>query len=427
MLSFWDAEQFNIYYRAMTQGPAGLSLLETNDLSWLIIWMATAVSGFLALSTIGTRKSMTLIVLAATLLGCTILLTSINNILIFYILWELATTTCWAMAKSSLRSFNAALGPLATNWTGSFGSIATLVMVILLIIQSGTLTIADLNTTTPTLVAILLFVGITFKSLGILTTAWFAGSDRAFATTNALLAGAGVVVVGIYPYLRITRVALGSHAGWQETVTWMSLAVALLFALAALRECDVYRLFSYVAFGQFCVLLAGFVLSDRHALDGASLGLLGYVASVIGLFLAAGLVHQATASRVLGQEKALLATRPLLALLFLFPALSVTGFPPFIGFTTKLLLTPSVFELGQLHSILWIGIWLGTGLAVLRAFQLAFLNVPAPEAERTRSTGAISWPTLMTFAASVAFLLAASFWQQDILLWLEPATKILSG
>ena len=431
MLYFSNLEQLVAHKPTAIPYLAGYlsspALVELDGLSWLIIWIVASTSILLTLSTIGTRKFVTFTILAAAFVSCTILLTAINNILLFFALWELAATICWAIAKSSLRTFNTVLGPLATSWIGSLGSVAMLVMVILLIIQSGTLSTADLNTTTPGLVATLLVVGISLKSLGILSAAWFHSRERVFASANAFLAALGIIVVGLYPYIKITRVVLDSQSGWKDGVIWAALAVTLLFAFAGLRERDLYRICSYTAFGQFFIFIASFTVNNQYALQGALLGLIGYIAGIISLFLVAGLVNQANGSRFVRQEQALISQQPTLAVLFLVSAMSLIGLPPLVGFATKALLTMGLFERNQLYSILWIGIWSVSAISILRAFQLTFVSVPKLQAGRVVPRATLNWPTLIPIGIAVAFLLSASFWQQDILLWLKPVMMIMSG
>ncbi|MBI2954361.1 MAG: hypothetical protein HYY30_08615 [Chloroflexi bacterium] len=402
-------------------------MLFFDGLSWLTIWVVLSVFGLMALSAISAHRSITFVILGVAFLGSTILLTFVGNILLFLILWELSATIGWAIGRNCLRSFNSALGPLATNWTGSFGTIAMVVLVVLLFVQSGTTTIEDIRTTTPALAAALLLTAILFKSLGFITIAWFPGHHRVFTVSNALLATAGVAVVGLYPYLRLTRSMLAPHSGWQDIVVWTTLSVAFLFALAALKERDLFRICSFIAFGQFCVLIAGFTLSNQYARQATSVGLFTYVASVIGLFLVAGLVNQVTANRVIGQEPRLIAKHPVLGILFLILAMSVSGLPPMASFSTKMLITVGLFEPRQPYSVLWIGFWLITAIACLRAFQLAFVHVDDATPSRATSFHGAGWLALAPPMLIAALLISEILWQQDILVWLKPFMLTLLG
>lgn len=287
----------------------------------------------------------------------------------------------------------------------------------------------DLKTNNPQLLAILLIVATSFKSLGLLSMAWFPGRHSLLSPATALLSGAGVIVIGLYPYLRLLQLTLASSSVWQDSVVWISLGIALLFALAAVKENDLHRVASHLAFGQYYVLVAGFTLGGSEAAQAAALGLIGYVTSVVGLFLTVGLLSETTGSRLIGQTRALATSYPALAVLFVLAAMSVVGLPPLIGFANKTLLTVSILVRGGLYPFLWIAFWLITTISVVRVFQLGFLYVSDEGVAEpvTVPIRPISRFALMPPGIAIALMLSASFWQLDVLTWLRPLALILMG
>src|SRR5699024_2435897 len=83
----------------------------------------------------------------------------------------------------------------------------------------------------------------------------------------------------------------------------------------------------------------------------------------------------------------MLRTSPLIALLFLIPALSIAGFPPFSGFIAKLALIIAGFEA---HRFVVVSVSLGVGLLTLYVMIRIWIGVfwsPQEEAEPAGARG----------------------------------------
>src|SRR3546814_1536937 len=83
------------------------------------------------------------------------------------------------------------------------------------------------------------------------------------------------------------------------------------------------------------------------AITGAILYIVHHIVVKANLFLIAGAMRQVGGSSQLKSLGGLYHSRPLLAVLFLIPALSLAGIPPFSGFWGKLLVIDSSLQAEQ--------------------------------------------------------------------------------
>ena len=90
------------------------------------------------------------------------------------------------------------------------------------------------------------------------------------------------------------------------------------------------------------------------------------------LFLGAGAARRLTGSELFGQTGGLWRQRPWFSLLFLIPALSLAGVPPFSGFWAKLLLAKATLDAGRYGLTFAV---LGVGLLTLFAMARLWSEV----------------------------------------------------
>ena len=101
------------------------------------------------------------------------------------------------------------------------------------------------------------------------------------------------------------------------------------------------------------------------------------------LFLAAGAARRLTGSELFARSGGLWRQRPWFSLLFLVPALSLAGVPPFSGFWAKLLLAKATLDAGRpglTFAVLAVGLL--TLFAMARVWSEAFWDAhpDGPEA-----------------------------------------------
>lgn len=187
-------------------------------------------------------------------------------------------------------------------------------------------------------------------------------------TITAVFAGL-LTKVGVYSIIRF-HTLIGA-----EDLGPMILVVAgvtmVVGALGALAQNDVKRILSFHVISQIGYMLMGVGLFSVAGLTGAVLFLVHHMPVKTVLFLVGGLIEQHEGTSDLARSGGLAARRPLIAVLFAVPALSLAGLPPFSGFVAKLavisaaveadavLVTAAAVTAGGLTLLSMTKIWLG--------------------------------------------------------------------
>jgi len=95
---------------------------------------------------------------------------------------------------------------------------------------------------------------------------------------------------------------------------------------------------------DFLYMLVGVALMTPLAIAGSVLYIVHHIVVKANLFLIAGAIRYEGGSFALARLGGLWVGAPLLALLFLVPALSLAGIPPLSGFWAKFVVLRSAFE-----------------------------------------------------------------------------------
>lgn len=153
--------------------------------------------------------------------------------------------------------------------------------------------------------------------------------------------------VGIYALLRVFTVVFADPAGYVQTALLVIAGGTMLVgAIGALVQRDLMRLLAFLVISAMGFVLMGLAFQTEMGLSGAVFYALQDVLVKGMLFLLAGLVIKATGVRTLDGMGGLYTHQPLLAALFIVPAFSLGGFPPFPGFWGKLILLRAGLEAG---------------------------------------------------------------------------------
>src|SRR5690606_11955518 len=110
---------------------------------------------------------------------------------------------------------------------------------------------------------------------------------------------------------------------------------------------DVRRILSFHIVSQIGYMLLGLAVSTEAALAGGIFYVVHHIVVKANLFLIAGAIHRTSGTFDLRHSGGLMYRRPLLAALFLVPALSLAGIPPLSGFWAKLLVIDAALRAGR--------------------------------------------------------------------------------
>jgi hydrogenase-4 component F len=191
---------------------------------------------------------------------------------------------------------------------------------------------------------------------------------------GALLAGA-LTSLAFLAVLRAVQVmaAADALALARQALLGLGLFSLLVAALFMMRQGDLKRMLAYSSIEHMGLLAIGVGIGGL-ATFGALLHLVNNALAKGCLFLSAGNIHRAFASKRLSDVRGALTALPFSGTLFLCAFLAVTGTPPFGIFLSEFTMLRGIFGAGHL----WVGlvvlallatVFIGMGASVLAVSQ----------------------------------------------------------
>ncbi|MGW0481923.1 Na+/H+ antiporter subunit D [Nonomuraea sp. NPDC003214] len=258
---------------------------------------------------------------------------------------------------------------------------------------TGTLSFAQLaerfgplDTHVKLLIELTLLLAFAIKAAIFPLSAWLPDSyPTAPAPATAVFAGL-LTKVGVYAIIRLE--ALLFPGGPVATLLmWVALATMLVGVLGAVAQTDIKRVFSFTLVSHIGYMVFGVALSTVQGLSGAIFYVVHHITVTTGLFLVAGLIERRAGTTRVERLGGLMTATPLIALLYLIPALNLSGIPPMSGFLGKLALIQAGLADGSPLALLLVAGSLATSLltlyAVAKVWGKAFWRAPEPSVTGT--------------------------------------------
>lgn len=209
--------------------------------------------------------------------------------------------------------------------------------------------------------AALFFMGFGLKAAMVPFHAWLPDAHpSAPAPISAMLSGVLIKACGVYVLCRLAFSVLGSHETFGTVLVVLGTLSMVVGSLMAIGQGDLKRLLAYSSISQvgYVVLavgtgLVGFAWADgsgplatasRWAVFGGLLHLVNHAIFKSLLFLCSGSIEQATGSRRLDELSGLGRRMPVTGWTLRIGALSISGFPPFGGFVSKLIIIVTLVQ-----------------------------------------------------------------------------------
>ena len=211
---------------------------------------------------------------------------------------------------------------------------------------TGTLNMADLAERFPALPdGLRLGIGLVFlvvfgvKAALFPLFGWLPDSYPTAPTSVTAVFSGLLTKVGVYAIIRTQMVFdLPELGGLLLVVSALTMTVGVVGAIA---QDDVKRILSFHIISQIGYMIMGLGLYTIAGLAGAVFYVVHHIPVKTVLFLVSGLVEHVGGTSALARVSGLLHRKPVVAALFLPPALSLAGIPPFSGFVAKLALVDS--------------------------------------------------------------------------------------
>jgi NADH-quinone oxidoreductase subunit L len=255
------------------------------------------------------------------------------------------------------------------------GDLGLLLGVILIFVNFGSIQysevlpkVASADTSTLTLITMLLFIGAMGKSAQIPLYTWLPDAMAGPTPVSALIHAATMVTAGIYMVCRNNLLYALSPATL-ELIVLVGLATALFAATIAIAQNDIKKVLAYSTVSQLGLMflalgLGAFTSGIFHMATHAFFKAL--------MFLGAGsVIHALGGEQDIRKMGGLRKYLPVTYLTFFAGVLAISGIPPFAGFFSKDEILANAFAHNK---IVWAVAVLASLLTAFYMFRLFFLT-----------------------------------------------------
>jgi multicomponent Na+:H+ antiporter subunit D len=148
-----------------------------------------------------------------------------------------------------------------------------------------------------------------------------------------------------------------------------ALLTMLIGILGAIAQSDIKRLLSFTLVSHIGYMVFGIALSSQLGMSGAIYYVAHHILVQTTLFLVVGLIERQAGASTLQRLGGLAAASPLLAFVFVVPALNLGGIPPFSGFIGKVALLEAGAQNGS--GLAWMLVGGGVVTSLLTLYVVA--------------------------------------------------------
>ncbi|UFH57365.1 NADH-quinone oxidoreductase subunit N [Spirosoma sp. KNUC1025] len=233
-------------------------------------------------------------------------------------------------------------------------------------------------------VAILLtLAGLLFKLAGVPFHVWTPDAYEAAPVPVAAFFSVAPKAAGVLVLMRIvTALPLESSGGVTATVIQTPLAILALAGilignLSALRQTDAKRLLAYSTIAHAGFLLVGVVALNEAGFEAVLFYAGTYLfISLAAFFLIDLLARSAGTDLTIRHFSGLGSQKPVLAVAITIVMIALTGLPPTVGFTAKLLSFSALYDAYQQTQNGWLLVLFGLGLLNALISLVYYLKIP---------------------------------------------------
>ena len=265
-----------------------------------------------------------------------------NHLLVLFVFWELTTLFSFLLVGFDHTAKVARNGARQALLVTGGGGLALLVGILLMQQATGTYTVSELSGYTDKLrdhrlylpLLACMLAGAFTKSAQFPFHFWLPDAMSAPTPISAFLHSATMVKAGIYLLARMHPI-LGGTTAWMTTLVVVGAVTAVWGAIVSLAQTDLKRMLAHttiMALGIITMFLGG---QTTPALTAAITFLLVHALYKSSLFMVVGAIDHQTGTRKLDEIGGIGKTMPFTAAAALMAALSMAGFPLFLGFIGK--------------------------------------------------------------------------------------------
>jgi len=289
----------------------------------------------------------------------------------------------------------------------------------LLYAQTGTLNLAELSriiTANPnhpfiTNVILVLFLALAIKAALFPFFFWLPAAYYSPPVAISALFSASLTKVGVYALIRFFTLFYNELDGYWTTVLLTTAGFTMLIGvLAAASQMDIRKILSFHIISQIGYMIMGLGIFTPLALAGSIYFIVHNIFAKSNAFLIGGIIKNLTGSFHLKQTGGLLNQHPILAVLFLIPALALAGVPPTSGFFGKFILIKAAFETDQyIVAIISILVSFFTLYSMMKIWNLAFWKEETAKKKERRPQPMQLVPSVILGSFSIFLGIGAGF------------------
>ncbi|MEM6490463.1 MAG: putative monovalent cation/H+ antiporter subunit A [Pseudomonadota bacterium] len=302
-----------------------------------------------------------------------------DSLIALFVFWELTTITSYLLigfGHETKKGRRSALQALLVTGTGA---LALLAGFILLGFTAGSFELSEILTKCDELKAhalylpilILILAGAFTKSAQFPFHFWLPNAMAAPTPVSAFLHSATMVKAGVYLMARLHPGFSGTDA-WLWTLTIAGAFTAVFASFLALRQTDLKQSLAYTTLMALGTLTLFLGQTSGYAITAFATFLVAHSLYKASLFLAVGCIDHSTGTREAELLGGLGRAMPITAAATGLAALSMAGFPPFIGFIGKELKYAGAIAVASEPIIVTLSMVLANALMLAVAGVVAF-------------------------------------------------------
>ncbi|MEL7114813.1 MAG: hydrogen gas-evolving membrane-bound hydrogenase subunit E [Pseudomonadota bacterium] len=265
-----------------------------------------------------------------------------DDLILLFVFWELTTLTSYLLIGFSHEQGQSRRNALQALFVTGAGGLAFLAGLILLAFATGTTQLSEITQMGDELrahmlylpILILLFAGALTKSAQVPFHFWLPNAMAAPTPVSAFLHSATMVKAGVYFLARMHPAMSGTDV-WLWVLTILGAVTAVYASILALRQTDLKQALAYTTLMALGTLTLFLGQESGYAMTAFATFLIVHSLYKAGLFLVVGCIDKATGTRDANALGGLGRLMPFTAFAAAIAALSMAGFPPFLGFIGK--------------------------------------------------------------------------------------------
>ena len=265
-----------------------------------------------------------------------------DNLIGLFVFWELTTITSYLLIGFGHETAKGRRSALQALFVTGAGALALLAGFILLGMSMGSFEMSEILARADELKAhalyvpilILILAGTFTKSAQFPFHFWLPNAMAAPTPVSAFLHSATMVKAGVYLMARLHPGMSGTDI-WMWTLTIFGVVTAVSASFFALRQTDLKQALAYTTLMALGTLTLFLGQESGYAMTAFATFLIVHSLYKAALFLVVGCIDHSTGTREAEVLGGLGRVMPFTAFAAALAAMSMAGFPPFLGFIGK--------------------------------------------------------------------------------------------